>query len=93
MLVFIAARDVDAGFILVCILDALELHTQILVIVPRHRYPVLLHPVHDEFGDGDGAAADIRQFLPHVHGEEIVDGLTDGSLAVGGNEIVHLRLL
>jgi len=93
LLVFVTARNVDAGTFVVAVLDTLELHSQVLIVVALSGYAVRLHPVHDELGQGDGAAADICKLFPHVHDEDIVNGRGYGILASLGDVVVGGRFL
>lgn len=88
ILMLIASGDVHAATA-VGILDALELHAKVFVVVALHGDAVGLHPVHDEQGELHPPAADVGQFLPHVHGEDVVDGLGHGLLAMA-REVVEL---
>lgn len=93
VLVLISSGDIYARFVLIGILDTLELHSEVLVVVSLHGDAVGIHPVHDKLRQLDRAAADIRQVFPHVHDEEVVDSFSYGSLAVSGDVVVYLRFL
>lgn len=89
---FVPSGDVHSPTA-VGILDALELHAQVLVVVALHRDAVGLHPVHNQAGQLHRTAAYVRQVLPQVHGEDVVYGLGHCPLAVMCEEVVAVGTL
>lgn len=89
----VAARDVDSRLVFVGILNALELHAQVLVVVALHGDAVGLHPVHDQLRQLHAPGTYVSQVLPHLHDKEVVDGFSNSFLSVLGDVVEHLRLL
>lgn len=89
----ITSRDVDACATLISILDALEFHAQILVVIILTGNAVGIHPVQDELRQLYTPGTDICQLFPHVHDEDVVNGISDGLFTMFANEVIHFWLL